>query len=155
MSFTTRSYKDGDDATQAQHVVLRSSGDCVAVTQMGDELTFAGSPNALDNVTQPAVSAAISVVKRETVVLKIETEKSGPTFNVRLWWQDSSGGGWTPSAKIRVVNTGRQDSADLPTIKSNFYHAETMTFPTHGAANVKVEIVNNPNGDVSIWAVGR
>ena len=154
-TMTTRPYKDGDDASQNQHALNRNTGDSVAVTQMGNELTFAASPNVLDDVTDPTVSAAISVAKFEDVILKVETSNSGPTVKLRIWRIDSTGNAYVPGEKITVKNTGVQGTTALPTLKSNYFHAEAVVVKTWGAASIKVELVNNPGGDVSVWAVGR
>lgn len=163
MSVTQRPYTDGASSTQNQHVDARSvagsSADVVKVQDTGGRLDFGGGStgNAINGGSAGSISSAISCDGFESIVLKIETSKAGPSMKLRVWRGDANATqGWSRGANIDVNTSNVQGGGNYPaSLATAYYYAEEIVVPTYGAKDFKIEISNLGNGVAHVWAAAR
>jgi hypothetical protein len=158
-----RKYKDADGTSRYVHMddrsISGSAGDVALVRSVSGALDFGASAtgnvfDAVPSSQQGKFSSDISCEGFESVVLHIETSKSGAAVKIRPWIKDATGN-YSPLTKLTVDVVNVANNTNVPSLKSGYYACVPLEFATRGAKFVKFELTDHSTGNVSVWACAR
>ncbi len=158
MSALTRPYTDGDGTSRDHQIDSRSvggtAGDVYKTQETGGQMDFGGAStgNLMSAGASGVVSAEQSCDGFESILLKLETSKSSPNVEIRVWRAGANATkGWVRGEKLTVPTSNVNNNSDFPSLATGFFHAGLVVIPTNGAKVFKVQVVTLSKGTAEVW----